>query len=134
MFANLVSRLSKVSRRFVVVATLIAIVAIGGLALLLTQRGSKVEADADLEPRAARIERVEGDVRITRIDEDDWAEATLNNPVEVGDRIYARNDSHCSVALTGHNYVRLNPETSLDILSLADERTQLALRGGSAFF
>jgi hypothetical protein len=134
MFTKLVRRLSGVSRRFVTAATLIAVVVIGGLALLLTRSGSKVGADADLEPRAARIERIEGDVRVTRVDEEDWAEATLNDPVEVGDRIYSRNNAHCSVALTGHNYVRLNPETSLDVLALADQRTQLALRGGSAFF
>ena len=134
MFVRLVKRLSSVSPRFAISATLIAIVAIGGLSFLLARGGSKVDADAHLEPRAARIERVEGDVQITRVEQEDWAEANLNDPIEVGDRIYARDNSHCSIALTGHNFVRLNPGTSLDVLTLSDQRTQLALRGGSAFF
>lgn len=140
MFRKLTKPASRVSQRIVIIGILFALVAASGIALLLT-RGT--DADATIEPYAARIDRVDGSVGITRVDEQDvtygekepdWAEATINTPVSVGDRIYSRNGSNASIALTGHNYVRLNPDTSLDVLSLADRRTHLALRGGSALF
>src|SRR6185436_14065391 len=63
-----------------------------------------------------------------------WVPATANQPFSVGDRIYTRDNAHASLAFTGRNFARLNPNTSLDVLSLADRRTQLALRDGSAMF
>jgi hypothetical protein len=57
--------------------------------------------------------------------------------VRVGQgRFFTREEdnSRASVAFTGRNFARLNPNTSLDVLSLADERTQVALRDGSAMF
>src|SRR5262245_65636303 len=59
---------------------------------------------------------------------------TDNQSFTVGDRIYTRYNAHASVAFTGRNFARLNPNTSLDALALAEERTQLALRDGSAVF
>src|SRR2546430_2504417 len=89
-------------------------------------------------PRHVCLDRVEGNVGIARAEDQnkqlDWAEATINTPVTVGDRIYARENARASIALTGRHYVRLNPVTSLDVLSLEDRRTQLALRSGSALF
>lgn len=129
--------MSSVSPRVAVAGIVIAIVAATGIALLLMRGGPKVDADTVVEPRAARIERVDGSVVMARIDdneEPDWAEATLNSPVMVGDRIYARDDSRASIALTGHNFVELKSGGSLDVLSLEDRKTQLALRGGSALF
>jgi hypothetical protein len=52
----------------------------------------------------------------------------------VGDRIYTRENSHASLAFSGRNFARLNPNTSLDVLTLDPQRTQLALRDGSAVF
>ena len=94
---------------------------------------------ADL-PNAARIQRVDGDVALNNSDtnadtaDTQWVQATANQPFTVGDRIYTRDNSHASLAFTGRNFARLNPNTSLDVLSLADRRTQLALRDGSAMF
>jgi hypothetical protein len=58
----------------------------------------------------------------------------VNQPFSVGDRIYTRDNSHASLAFTGRNFARLDPNTSLDVLALSDDRTQLALRDGSAIF
>ena len=60
--------------------------------------------------------------------------ATANQPFSVGDRIYTRDNSRASLAFTGRNYARLDPNTSLDVLALSDDSTQLALRDGSAIF
>ena len=63
-----------------------------------------------------------------------WIAATPNQPFSVGDRIYTRDNARTSLAFSGRNFARLDPNTSLDVVTLADRRTQLALRDGSAFF
>jgi hypothetical protein len=97
-------------------------------------------AEASAIPNAARIQRVDGNVALnnagsnTEPTDSDWIEATPNQPFSVGDRIYTRENSHASLAFTGRDFARLNSNTSLDVLSLTDQRTQLALRDGSAMF
>jgi hypothetical protein len=131
-----IKRFSKVPPPVAIIAVLIAVIGASGVALLLTKSEPKVEAL--VAPRAARVERVEGNVGLAHGLNDnaqtDWTEAALNTPLTVGDRIYADDDSHAAVAFTGRNYARLNPGASLDVLSLSDRRTQLALRDGSAIF
>jgi uncharacterized protein DUF6600/FecR-like protein len=96
-------------------------------------------ASAEGLPYAARIQRVEGEVAFS----DDhasadanpqWTAATANQPFSQGDRIYTRDNARTSLAFSGRNFARLNPNTSLDIIALEDRRTQLALRDGSAIF
>ncbi len=131
-------KLSKIPQNVVIIAALVAVVGISGLALWLTR--SEPKADAAIMPRAARIERVEGEVGIARtFDQEqegelEWADAVMNAPLTTGDRIYAQEGARTSVAFTGRNFARLDSGASMDVLSLADNRTQLALRDGSAFF
>lgn len=131
-------KLSKVPQNVVIIAALVAIVGISGLALWLTR--SEPKADAAIMPRAARIERVEGEVGIARtFDQEqeaelEWADAVMNAPLTTGDRVYAQEGARTSVAFTGRNFARLDSGASMDVLSLTDDRTQLALRDGSAFF
>ncbi len=121
-----------------IVGALIALVAIASAALLLSR--SEPKADANFMPRAARIERVDGSVGVARAltepagSELEWEEAVRNAPLSAGDRVYAREGSRATVALTGRNYARLDSGSAIDVLSLADRRTQLALRDGSAIF
>jgi len=131
-------QLSSLSPRAALAGALIVIVGVAGLALLLTRGGSEANANPALQPHAARLDKVDGSVGIARVEagenQEDWAEAAINTPVTVGDRLYTRDYAHASIALTGQNYVRLNPATSLDVLALEDRRTQFALRSGSALF
>ncbi|HVG20675.1 MAG TPA: DUF6600 domain-containing protein [Blastocatellia bacterium] len=130
-----IKHFSKIPPQVAIVAVLVAVMGAAGAALLLTKSEPKVEALT--APRAARIERVDGNVGLAHSlnnAQPDWTEAALNTPLTVGDRIYADDDSHAAVAFTGRNYARLNPGASLDVLSLSDRRTQLALRDGSAIF
>jgi len=88
---------------------------------------------------AARIERVNGQVALKRGlndngTETEWTTVTPNTPVSAGDRIYAHDNSRTGIAFTGRNFARLEPDSSLDVLALSPERTQLALRDGSAIF
>src|SRR5207244_9468845 len=127
-----------------IVAVLCALIAGGGVALWM-QHEQTVSAEA--LPNAARIQRVDGEVALNNGlannqlannqangADTQWIAATPNQPFSVGDRIYTRENSHASLAFTGRNFARLYPNTSLDVLSLADDRTQLALRDGSAIF
>jgi len=121
------------------VAVLCALIA-GGAVALWVKHEQTVSAEA--LPNAARIQRVDGEVALNNGlannqangADTQWIAATPNQPFSVGDRIYTRENSHASLAFTGRNFARLYPNTLLDVLSLADDRTQLALRDGSAIF
>lgn len=96
-------------------------------------------AQAETLPSAARIQRVGGEVAISDSIANteaaaEWTAAMPNQPVSVGDRIYTRGNAHTSLAFSGRNFARLDENTSLDVVSLDNRRTQLALRDGSAMF
>lgn len=114
----------------------VAIIAGLGMAWWMNYNQS---ASAEGLPYAARIQRVEGEVAYSddRANADgnpQWTTATANQPFSQGDRIYTRDNARTSLAFSGRNFARLNPNTSLDIIALEDRRTQLALRDGSAIF
>jgi FecR protein len=125
------------------VAVAVAIVAGVGVALWMRHEQN---VSAAALPNAARIQQVEGQVALTNglayenqnaptsAATDQWFVATANQPFSVGDRIYTRDNSRTSIAFTGRNFARLDPNTSLDLLAFDESRTQLALREGSAIF
>jgi uncharacterized protein DUF6600/FecR-like protein len=128
----------KVWPHLIIVAVVCAVAAGVGVGLWMKYERT---ASAAAVPNAARIERVEGDVALNNgLDSGDnnqanqWYAAAANQPFSVGDRIYTRDNSRASLAFTGRNFARLNPNTSIDVLALDDRRTQLALRDGSAVF
>lgn len=126
----------KVWPHLTMVAVVCAVLAGVGVALWIKHEQT---ASAEAIPNAARIQRVEGEVALNsdqagNTQTEDWIRATENQPVSVGDRLYTRDNSRTSLAFTGRNFARLNPNTSLDVLALDDRRTQLALRDGSAVF
>jgi hypothetical protein len=102
---------------------------------------NKIAADEG-PPLAARVDQLDGTAGVAAATTNDqaqpqttsWTQASVNSPVSVGSRIYARQNSKVGVAFSGRNYARLNPNSSLDVLSLAQRRTQLALRQGSCVF
>ena len=130
----------KVWPHMTIMAVLVALIAGLGVAFYMKHE-QRVQASA--LPNAARIQRVDGEVAFsdalnpTTENTDanaQWTAATVNQPFSVGDRIYTRDNARTSLAFTGRNFARLNPNTELDIIDLSDNRTQLALRDGSAMF
>jgi hypothetical protein len=126
----------KVWPHLTIVAVICAVLAGVGVAMWMKHEQT---ASANALPNAARIQRVEGEVALNNTnagnaENEQWISATENQPFSVGDRIYTRDNGRASLAFTGRNFARLNPNTSLDVLALNDERTQLALRDGSAMF
>src|SRR5882672_2103600 len=130
----------KVWPHLTIVAVLCALIAGLGVAFYL-QHEQKVQAEA--LPNAARIQRVDGEVAFNDAlytnnansqANTQWVAASPNQPFSVGDRLYTKNNSRASLAFTGRNFARLDPNTGLDVIALNDRRTQLALRDGSALF
>lgn len=134
----------KVWPHLTIVAIVVAVVS--GLGVALWMNNNERTASAEELPYAARIQRVDGEVAFsdalntdaaeqqTLDDNRQWTVATPNQPFSIGDRIYTRDNSRASLAFSGRNFARLDPNTSLDVVSLYDNRTQVALRDGSAFF
>jgi hypothetical protein len=129
----------KVWPHITIMAGVVALIAAVGVGYWMKHEQT---TSAEELPNAARIQRVDGEVAFsdslpnsnatdTNVE---WTAATPNQPFSVGDRIYTRNNSHASLAFSGRNFARLSPNTSLDVVSLEDRRTQLALRDGSAMF
>src|ERR1700730_9207103 len=111
---------------------------IAGLGVYLWMKHEQTAAAEQLH-YAARIPRVYGEVAFSdnRANADanaQWTAATANQPFSEGDRIYTRDNARTSLAFSRRNFARLDPNTSLDCVSLGDRRTQLALRDGSAMF
>jgi len=129
----------KVWPHLTIVGVLVALVA--GLGVAFWLKHEQTVSAGEL-PFAARIQRVDGEVAFSDSlpntdaanDNAQWIAAVPNQPFSEGDRIYTRDNAHTSLAFSGRNFARLNPNTSLDIVSLEDRRTQLALRDGSAMF
>ncbi|HBB86867.1 MAG TPA: hypothetical protein DC047_04570 [Blastocatellia bacterium] len=126
----------KVWPHMTIVAIVVALVAGLGVAFYLKHEQT---VSAESLPNAARIQRVDGQVALNNGlyengSDGQWLAASANTPFSVGDRIYTRDNSRASLAFTGRNFARLNPNSALDVISLADRRTQLALRDGSAIF
>lgn len=129
----------KVWPHLTIVAVVFALIA--GLGVVFWMKHEPT-ASAEGLPYAARIQRVDGDVAFSdslpNTDATDanaqWVAATPNQPFSTGDRIYTRDNARTSLAFSGRNFARLDPNTSLDVVSLGDRRTQLALRDGSAMF
>lgn len=126
----------KVWPHLTIVAVVVALVAGLGVGYWVSREQT---ASAEELPYAARVQRVDGEVAFSDAAADpdaepQWTNATPNQPFSVGDRIYTRDNARTSLAFSGRNFARLDPNTSLDVVSLSDRRTQLALRDGSAMF
>ena len=129
----------KVWPHMTIVAVVVALIAGLGVAFWMKQEQT---ASAEELPYAARIQRVEGEVAFSdslpNAEANDantaWVAATPNQPFSTGDRIYTRDNARTSLAFSGRNFARLGPNTSIDVVSFEDHRTQLALRDGTAMF
>jgi hypothetical protein len=116
---------------------ILAFAVVGAIGALLWQKYER-RAEASSLPNAARIERVDGQAGVNQAASDNnnsqWTTATPNMPVTVGDRIYTKQNSQTQIGFTGRNLATLDANTSLDVLDLSQNRTQVALRQGSALF
>jgi hypothetical protein len=141
MRSSVGNKISRVPSFFAFVALLIA----GACMANTGCSGARIESPAtDAMPLAARIDRLDGEVGIDHPDDAqgdsqdqsniNLGPASINTPVSVRSRVYVKDKSRAGIAFSGRNYGYLNPNTSLDVLSLSQRRTQLALRDGCGTF
>ena len=106
--------------------------------LVLFQFHPRARADAgdnaaDPPARAGRISYTEGSVSFQPGGQGDWLDAVRNRPLTVGDNLWVDKNSRAEIEI-GSTSIRLGPETSITILDLTDEATQLRLSLGSVLF
>ena len=87
-------------------------------------------ACADPPSRVARLGYMSGAVSLSPAGDNDWIEAPPNRPLTTGDRLWVDDDARAELQ-TGGALVRMNGGTSVSVLNLDDEITQLQLTQGS---
>lgn len=88
------------------------------------------QSDYD-DSRVARVSMMRGDVQIRRADGDEWEAAAPNLPLVEGDRIATGENSTVEVQFDRDNYLRLNADSILKIVTLSDSGVAVSLPEGA---
>ncbi|GFE57727.1 FecR family protein [Geobacter sp. AOG1] len=81
----------------------------------------------------ARISLIKGDVQIYTSDTQDWVAASINMPLQEGDRLWVPEGARTEIQLQGGVYIRLGSSTAFDLLQFQEEAYQFYLNGGHAY-
>lgn len=80
-----------------------------------------------------RLSLLKEDVQIYTEEAGEWAAASVNMPLKEGDRLWAPRGARAEIHLSGETFVRLDGETSLDVLVLEEESVQFYQERGSIY-
>ncbi|GAB4486133.1 MAG: FecR domain-containing protein [Thermodesulfovibrionales bacterium] len=80
-----------------------------------------------------RLSLIEGDVQIRTDDTGDWVAASSNFPLLEGDRIWVPDDGRAEIQTRNGTFIRLDRETSLELVSVEQDAAQVYLAGGRAY-
>jgi hypothetical protein len=80
-----------------------------------------------------RLSQMEGDVQIQSKDLTEWTPATINLPVQEGDRLWVPKDAWVQVETREGNVLRLDADSALEILAVDEESLQVYLSQGQAY-
>jgi hypothetical protein len=83
--------------------------------------------DEESYTRLARLSYLEGHVSFQHGSDVDWSAASINLPLEPGDRIYTGNDGRAEIEFDDGSAFRLAENTDVEILSLRQEVIQIRL-------
>ncbi len=100
------------------------------LAGLMAAGAVTMWAQADPPSRVARLNFLEGSVSFQAAGHDDWAAATPNYPLTVGDHLWADDRSRAELHV-GSTAIRMDAHTAIAFLNLDDRMTQVRLSDGS---
>lgn len=89
--------------------------------------------DQDPPSRAGRVGYTQGTVSFQPGGDGDWLDAVPNRPLTTGDNLWSDRDSRAEVQI-GSTSVRLGSETSVTLLDLQSNVTQLRVSVGTLFF
>ncbi len=81
----------------------------------------------------ARLSLMGGDVQIQPEDSSDWIPASINMPLREGDRIWVPEQGKAEVQLSGGSQLRIDENSSIEILNLGRETAQFYVSAGSAY-
>ncbi|MGB7560562.1 MAG: FecR family protein [Candidatus Acidiferrales bacterium] len=88
------------------------------------------QGTAQAQPAVGRISMIQGDVSIQRGDSGDWIAATVNTPIEAGDRVSTGSGARAEVQLDYANVVRLDENSTIKITDLTSSHIQLQVGQG----
>lgn len=91
---------------------------------------SEDQNSSQAQPSVGRISVIRGNVSIQRGDSGDWVAATVNTPIESGDRISTGDDSRAEIQLDYANVVRLDQNSTIKIADLTADHIQLQVGQG----
>ncbi|HUK17232.1 MAG TPA: DUF6600 domain-containing protein [Bryobacteraceae bacterium] len=101
------------------------------MALLLSALAVSAWADAGDPPsRVARLNLLLGPVSFRPGSIEDWAPATLNYPLTIGDHLWTEAGSKAELHV-GSTAIRMDGQTALAVLNLDDRIVQLSVTGGA---
>jgi hypothetical protein len=107
-------------------------VVLSGIMLMLQGPSALMAQDDNEDPpsRVARMNYSQGSVSFQPGGEGDWVTVVPNRPLTSGDNLWIDRDSRAEMHI-GSTAVRMGPETSVTLLNLDDQTTQLRLSEGS---
>lgn len=92
--------------------------------------GDQTDQSQQAQPTVGHVSFIHGNVSIQRGDSGDWIAATLNTPLEAGDRISTGDDSRAEVQLDYANIIRLAPNSTVKITNLNKVQIQVQVGEG----
>jgi hypothetical protein len=92
-------------------------------------RGSQ-DNQPDPSSRVARVQYITGSVSIQPHGTDEWVGASVNRPLTNNDNVWTDKDSKAELNV-GTGVLRMNSESSLTLLNVADNSTQVELHQGT---
>ncbi|MGB7024708.1 MAG: DUF6600 domain-containing protein [Candidatus Acidiferrales bacterium] len=88
------------------------------------------EENPQVQPAVARLSAIQGDVSVQRGDSGDWVAATVNTPLEAGDRVSTGNGGRAEVQLDYANVIRLDENSTIKITDLTATHIQVQVGQG----
>lgn len=80
-----------------------------------------------------RLSLIEGDVQVRPEGTEEWFPASINTPVLEGDRLWVPDGGRLEIQLRDGSFIRLNENTSLDVLRMEDGSHQYFFNSGSTY-
>lgn len=94
------------------------------------QQQQESQQQASSQPGVARVSVMQGNVSTQRGDNGEWSAATVNTPLEAGDRLSTGNDSRAELQLDASNVARLSSDASVKVATLNRNQIQLQIDQG----
>ncbi len=85
--------------------------------------------EPDPASRVARVSYIKGDVYTQTVDDDDWSDARINQPLTSGDQLWTDKSGRAELQMGGTT-LQVDADTQLQLLELSDEVAQIRVTQG----